>query len=222
MPKAIQPHCVLELVVVSLLFAAIAAPAAAAPAGLTPELVVVVAARVVEAGAVTVVVAGGTAVTVVSCVCVTVTVDGGFVCVTGGAEIVTVSVEAVSVWVDLVWVSIGVLWVGVCAVCVRVDVERVGVVRVEVVRFVPATVLPPPHDDRAMDASKPRAPAATSPTMDAPEREPRPRSTQRARRLRGCVLIERAAPTSGCIVGLGPAQHKPASGSHVSHRSELK
>jgi hypothetical protein len=40
-PKAIQPHWVL-LLVLSLFFEATAAPAAAAPAGLTPLVVVVV------------------------------------------------------------------------------------------------------------------------------------------------------------------------------------
>ena len=83
------------------------------------------------------------------------------------------------------------LSVAVCAVCVRVTVDRAGVVRVAEVRFVPAAVPPPPHDDSATDASKPNAPTATSPASELHEREPPTRSTPRTRRLCGCVLMER-------------------------------
>ncbi len=83
------------------------------------------------------------------------------------------------------------LSVAVCAVCVRVTVDRAGVVRVAEVRFVPAAVPPPPHDESATDASTPNAPTATSPASELHEREPPTRSTPRTRRLCGCVLMER-------------------------------
>ena len=70
MPKAIQPHWVLLVLVVVWLFFAIAAPAAAAAAALTVVVVSVVVAAVVVA----VVVVGGGAVTVAVVVCVCVSV----------------------------------------------------------------------------------------------------------------------------------------------------
>jgi hypothetical protein len=54
-PNAIQPHCVL-LLVLSLFFEATAEPAAAAPAGLTPLVVAVVDVEVLSLGCAAVVV----------------------------------------------------------------------------------------------------------------------------------------------------------------------
>ena len=87
---------------------------------------------------------------------------------TVGAEVVTVTVAAgmdsvragvVSVGVD------GVLTVGV----VSVGAESVGVVRAGVVRVTTAALLPPPpQDERATEASTPRAAAEPSLNAAAP------------------------------------------------------